>query len=272
MLLNMRTEISPDQIRSFRETGFVVIEDFLSPTELDELGGAVDEAVAQMGNLKINSGPDWRDGDGFYDRVFTQRLNLWRINSTVKRYLLAEELGELLCRLADIDGIRVWHDQALIKEAFANPTAWHTDNPYWSFYSKSSLSIWIALDDVTAHNGCLYFMPKSHVQARFDSVPIGEDMAGLFRVYPEMGKGTPVAAPMKAGSASFHNGLTAHAAGANMTPRRRRAMTCAYMPEGSTFNGQKNILPDAYFETLKIGDVLQNETQNPLVFSRASCT
>ena len=44
----------------------------------------------------------------------------------------------------------------------------------------------------------------------------------------------PVAAPMKAGSCSFHNGLTIHGANANMTNGFRRAMTCAYMPEGNT--------------------------------------
>ena len=29
-----------------------------------------------------------------------------------------------------------------------------------------------------------------------------------------------------------------------MTPGLRRAMTCAYMPDGCTFNGQTNVLPD----------------------------
>jgi len=77
-----------------------------------------------------------------------------------------------------------------------------------------------------------------------------------------------VAAPCKAGSAVFHNGLVAHAAGVNLTPRPRRAMTCAYMPDGSTFNGQRNILSKAYFETLTVGDVLDNEDENPLIWRK----
>jgi len=44
-------------------------------------------------------------------------------------------------------------------------------------------------------------------------------------------------------------------------------MTCAYMPEGSTFNGQRNILPKDYFETLKEGDILENDEHNPLLYS-----
>jgi hypothetical protein len=51
-----------------------------------------------------------------------------------------------------------------------------------------------------------------------------------------------------------------------MTNGQRRAMTCAFMPDGSTFNGKKNILPDDYVETLEIGDLLNDEEQNPLVW------
>ena len=51
-----------------------------------------------------------------------------------------------------------------------------------------------------------------------------------------------------------------------MTPGFRRAMTCAYMPEGSTFNGQANILPQEYLSTLKVGDTLNSDEQNPLIY------
>jgi hypothetical protein len=53
-----------------------------------------------------------------------------------------------------------------------------------------------------------------------------------------------------------------------MTRGRRIAMTCAYMPVGSTFNGQQNILSDAYFKSLSKGDVLANDDWNPVVYAR----
>ena len=64
----------------------------------------------------------------------------------------------------------------------------------------------------------------------------------------------------------FHNGMTAHGAGANMTNKPRRAMTCAYMPDGSTFNGTRNILPADYYQLLKVGDILNEDTINPLIW------
>ena len=88
----------------------------------------------------------------------------------------------------------------------------------------------------------------------------------IFEAYPQFAQVVSVSAPMKAGSCSFHNGLTIHGAGANMTSGHRRAMTCAYMPDGNIFNGEPNILPEKYLKTLAVGDLLNNEEQNPLIY------
>ena len=92
-------------------------------------------------------------------------------------------------------------------------------------------------------------------------------MDAIFDFYPQFITYKSVAAPMKAGSCSFHNGLTIHGAGANMTSGFRRAMTCAYMPDGAKFNGIKNILTDEQVSKLKIGDLLNDEAQTPLIYS-----
>ncbi len=62
--------------------------------------------------------------------------------------------------------------------------------------------------------------------------------------------------------------MTAHGAGPNITPGLRRAMTCAYMPDGSIFNWIKNILPTDYFESLEIGDALDNDALSPVVWRK----
>ena len=262
----MKNELSDEQIAQYQRDGALVVEGFLDADELALWRAHVDEAVAQRQDRKM-ANSDWKSGDSYYDRVFTQRLNLWMDHEGMRQLMLDERLGKMAADLAGVEGIRIWHDQALIKEAWANPTAWHLDNPYWSFSSRNAISLWVALDDATLSNGCLYFMPGTHREATFENSGITQEIADLFRVYPQWKERSPMAAPMKAGDCSFHNGLLAHGAGANMTPGRRRAMTCAYMPEGEVFNGQKNVLPDAYMETLSEGDVLDNDEINPLIYS-----
>ncbi|MCD2424538.1 phytanoyl-CoA dioxygenase family protein [Niabella pedocola] len=271
----MKNELSQEQIGYYQENGFIVIDDFLSPEELQEWREAVTEAIAERNGIKI-PGQDIKVGmdDGinedaeYFSKVFDQLLNLWQTNGKVKKIMMDERIGKMAAELAGADGIRIWHDQALFKKPWANPTSWHLDTPFWSFSDRKALSIWVALDDATLENGCLYFIPGSFKETTFENKGIGKNMDGIFDVYPQFKKVNSVAAKMKAGSCSFHNGLTIHGAGANMTSGYRRAMTCAYMPEGNIFNGQANILPDAYLKTLAIGDPLNSDEQNPLIYHK----
>jgi ectoine hydroxylase-related dioxygenase (phytanoyl-CoA dioxygenase family) len=266
----MRSELTPDEITFYRDNGFVVVPDLLDADELEVWRAAVDAAVAERSTrMSFDQWPH-EAADEFYEKVFTQRVNLWQTNDAVKDVILDSQLGRLAAELAGVDGIRVWHDQALVKEPYGNPTAFHLDVPYWSFTSADAITVWVALDDATLENGALYYVPGSHKAQRFDNVGIGKHIGALFEVYPEWQDVKPVACPVPAGGATFHSGLTAHGAGANMTPGRRRAMTCAYMPDGATFNGTANVIPPHMLERLAVGDRLDDESQNPLVWARAA--
>lgn len=197
-------------------------------------------------------------------------LNLWQTNEKVKQLMLNESLGKIAADLAECNGVRIWHDQALIKRPWANPTSWHLDTPFWSFSARRALSIWVALDDATLENGCLYFIPGSYHSTTFENPGISKNMDAIFEFYPKFAKSKSVAVPMKAGSCSFHNGLTIHGTGANMTNGLRRAMSCAYMPDGAFFNGIQNILSEEQVAKLNIGDLLNDDQQNPLIFSKAA--
>lgn len=269
----MKNDLSQEQIAQFENDGFVVIENFLSPDELEFWRSALEEAVAKRNGNKM---PDRKEvygkGDdadkSYYDNVFAQLINLWQDNDKLRKIMLDERLGKMAAQLAGVDGIRIWHDQALVKKPWANPTSFHLDTPYWSFSDRRALSIWVALDDVTYENGCLFFIPGSHKTTRLEIAGIGKNMGSIFNVYPEYKSTKSAPALMKAGSCSFHSGLTIHGAHANMTPGYRRAMTCAYMPDGNTYNGTQNILNDDQVANLKIGDLLNDENQNPLIYSR----
>ncbi len=264
----MQNAITDQQIQSYQENGFLIIENFLDQEELVNWQTVTEDAVLhRMSDSKAGL-HNQSDGDSYYAQVFTQCIKLADTHAGMHELMHDRRLGEVAGKLAGVDGIRIWHDQALIKPAFGNPTGWHLDNPYWSFSSRDAISMWIALDDATTTNGCLAYIPGSHKNARFENANIGENFGSLFTIYPEWMEHEPTICPCPAGSAVFHNGLTAHGAGVNMSNRPRRAMTCAYMPDGSTFNGIQNVLPTEYFESLKVGDVLNNDVINPLIWRK----
>lgn len=271
----MNTAITQLQIDFYRNNGFIVIEDFLDANELDIWREAVTVALQERNGQKMpgKAGVIGED-DGinkdseYLSKVFDQLINLWQTNDEVKELMFNPEIGKMAATFAGVDGVRIWHDQALFKRPWANPTSWHLDTPFWSFTDRNALSIWVALDDATLENGCLFFIPGSHKETTFENPGIGKNMDSIFNFYPAFRSAGSVAAPMKAGSCSFHNGLTIHGAHANMTPGSRRAMTCAYMPDGNKYNGMPNVLPPDYLKTLKIGDELNNEAQNPIIYKK----
>ena len=271
----MKTTLTLEQIQSYQRDGFLLVEDFLNQEELTFWRDCVTEAIGQRGgqkmpgsDIKVGEDDGINEDSDYFSKVFDQMLNLWQTNDKVKEIMLNEKLGEMVAKLADWDGTRIWHDQALIKRPWANPTSWHLDTPFWSFNDRRALSIWVALDDATYQNGCLYFIPGSYHHTTIENPGIGKNMDGVFEFYPQFKKTKSVGVPMKAGSCSFHNGLTIHGAGANMTNGFRRAMTCAYMPDGAVFNGNKNILTDEQFAKLKISDLLNDDAQNPLIYKK----
>ncbi len=264
----MRTQLTSAEISRYRKDGFVRIENFFTADELCKWRKIISTAVTARDERIPGRNDGGVLGDEFYDNVFTQRVNLWQTSPAVKELVLNKAIGQMAATLEDIPGMRLWHDQALFKGPWANPTAWHIDNPYWSFYSKHATTIWIALDDVTLQNGALYCLPGAYRQASYDNVAIGKNVGSLFNVYPDWKDREPVCIEMKAGDASFHNGLTPHAAGPNMTPRQRRAFAIIYMPDGCRYNGQRNVLPQALFEKLNKGDLLNNNAFNPIIYQR----
>lgn len=104
----MKAEVNESQIEDYRQNGFLILREFLEAAEVAELRRAVLEAIETMGRRRIaGEGADLVDGDAYFHRVYTQRLNLWRISDIVRQYVQSPALGEMLCRLEGIEAIRI---------------------------------------------------------------------------------------------------------------------------------------------------------------------
>jgi phytanoyl-CoA hydroxylase len=266
----MRDRATAEEIERYRRDGFVVLRDVLDAGEVARWRATLAAAVSRRDGRLPERGTQYAEffhtEHEYYDRVFTQKINLWKTDEAVRPLVLSPGLGRIAAELAGAAGVRVYLDQALVKEPYANPTAFHVDVPFWAFTSPDALTIWIAMDDATLQNGCLGYIPGSQREQRFDNADIGPELGALFEVYPQWKDVEPVFCPVPAGSAVAHNGLTAHGAGANMTPRQRFAMTVAYMPDGATFNGLQDVYTTAEAARLRRGERLADPALNPLVY------
>lgn len=259
----MRSALTEKEIADYRENGYLAIEDLLSGSELAQWRAAVDDAMAQDLVLPPDDSAAAKAG------VFDQRMNLRRASPTIQALIQDPGIGKLIADAEGVDAVRIYLDQALVKEPYGAPTQFHQDLPWWPFTSENACTIWIALDDATVANGCLYFVPGSHRLELAHRSDLGSRLGAIFHENPEV-KGVPVPSPLPAGGCSIHNARTIHGAGANMTPGRRRAMTVAFMPDGVRFNGTRDVraLGEKYLDTLTEGDPLGDDEVNPLVYAR----
>ena len=265
----MKATVDPAQIAKYRAQGYLHLPGLLDSIELAHWRDVIDTAVEARRGKPLDGKPAGHR-EGAYPNVFLQLMLLSRTSAAVRELMHDTRLGRLAADLAGIDAIRIWHDQALIKEPLANPTSFHRDVPFWSFDSHNAISLWVALDDATLANGCLYIMPGSQTLTDFRPGTIGENVGEIVSAYPELEGIEPVAVTAKAGDAIYIGGMVVHGAGANMTLGYRRAMTCAYMPDGARFNGKRNVLSEAYFNSLIPGDVINDPIEVPTIFDRNS--
>ncbi|MFC5649101.1 phytanoyl-CoA dioxygenase family protein [Paenibacillus solisilvae] len=246
-------EMTEEQIRFFQENGFVQVDDMLSPAEVEELREHLNEV---MGSTNGHSTQTSERGNTYFN-VLNQRVNTWRDHGGMARFILSERLADAARQLSGYAGIRLFHDHALFKmPQDSKPTPWHQDLGYWPMNEQRALSIWIALDDVDEHNGCMMFVPRSQQIKNLKNI----DLVNAQDIFQQEGaagidRNTAAIVRMKAGSCTFHHGLTFHYAHANQTDQPRRALAIVYMEDGTTFSGARHICTDG--QPLKQGEIIR---------------
>ncbi len=136
-----------------------------------------------------------------------------------------------------VEPVRVWEDQMIYKPPFDRKAAlaWHQDYTYWDNVGPAELgTCWIALDDATVENGCMYVIPKSHrweLSYTRDEVDVGDPEWLLKRPgIPPEADPTPVPCEVPAGHCHFHHCLTFHGSYGNKTDNARRSYILHLMP------------------------------------------
>jgi len=223
---------------------------------------AVLEAVAARGD------PQGRIDD--YNRLFTQVTNAWRLDEGVRRFVCARRFARVAARLMGVRGVRLYHDQALFKEPGGQSTPWHRDQYYWPLDTDDTVTMWMALVDVTLEMGSMTFASGSHRAGDVPGLPIGAESAAIIAGYVAA-KGFPLAgAALAAGDATFHAGRTLHCAGPNLSAQRREVMTVIYFADGARLRAPENANQEAdarvFLPGVRPGELAASEL-NPLLYS-----
>ena len=216
--------ISSDQARQYRETGFLVAKALYSSEEIVRMGDAAEGILAELREAarKGDLGAQKDLGEGTYVGLTLRRPYL-------RKFFRKQEVVERLKALVGPE-IGFLSDKIVFKsEDVSFPTPWHQDHEYWGGSNK--ISVWVALDEATVDNGCMQFLPGSHLsQVTHDNPENPEDGFSHKLVLEDIGlneadKVTTEASP---GDGVFFHDQTLHRSTPNRSGDRRRAFIITY--------------------------------------------
>jgi ectoine hydroxylase-related dioxygenase (phytanoyl-CoA dioxygenase family) len=210
--------------QGFGADGFVHLRGVLSPDTIAAYEPAITGKVIELNTMHLPMSERTT-----YQKAFLQVENLWRHSDAVRELVFSPRLAQIAAELLGVTGVRLYHDQALYKEADGGITPWHADQYYWPLANDRSITAWIPLQETPLEMGPLAFARGSHRFAYGRDLPISDESEAMLQATLAEQNFPLVQEPFALGDVSFHLGWTFHRAGPNATSTPRRVMTIIYI-------------------------------------------
>ena len=234
--LNDFVTISEAQVSEFQKNGHLLVPNVLNREEV-----AASREVINTAAYKYNTENRALEERDTYGKAFLQIMNLWEVDEEVKKFTLAKRFAKIAAGLLGVENVRIYHDQALYKEAGGGFTPWHQDQYYWPLDTKATITMWMPLIDITEEMGMLTFASGSQHSGFVENIAISDESEKKLEQYIKE-KGFPITRPqsMQAGDATWHYGWTLHSAPGNASKVTREVMTIIYFADGAHVTEPQN--------------------------------
>lgn len=220
--------------QEYDRQGFVVLRDALSASELDDL--RAEAAAICRGDLGEFEGVQAAPPDASDDQVLQNYLCIHfphKISDVMLSQLSHPAIVDGLTQVIGPD-VKAMQSMLFIKPSGKPGQAWHQDENFIPTRDRSLTAAWIAMDNATVENGCLWVLPGSHVPGVL--YPQRDHHSDLFDCAPEA-YGFPytdddaVPVELEAGSVLLFNGYLLHRSHVNHGPPGtfRRTLVNHYM-------------------------------------------
>lgn len=263
--LDGRHPLTDAQRAFFKENGYVKLKQVLAPETVEHYRREISAQVKRLNTLDLPM-----EQRNTYQKAFLQVTNIWTKSEVVKEFAFSRKLARIAAELMEVSGVRMYHDQALYKEAGGGITPWHADQYYWPVSSERTITAWVPLQRTPLEMGPLAFARKTHRMAFGRELEISDDSETLIQKSLKEAQADIDETPFDLGEVSYHLGWTFHRAGANRSDRPREVMTMIYVdedirliePKTKSHENDRN----AWCKGAEIGGIL-NGPLNPVLWS-----
>ncbi len=161
-MLNIPVGITAADVTFYQENGYLVIENALSPAEVAELRAeTIRLCRGEKGDIRgVLPAP----ADATDDAVMRQYLCIHfphKLSEVMLKYLAHPVMVNALTHIIGAN-VKCMQSMLFIKAAGKPGQAWHQDEDFIPTRDRSLTGGWIALDEATIDNGCLWVLPGSH--------------------------------------------------------------------------------------------------------------
>jgi ectoine hydroxylase-related dioxygenase (phytanoyl-CoA dioxygenase family) len=256
--------LSDEQIEFYNQNRFIKLKQVFNSETISFFNESISNTVDLMNKESIPL-----NERSTYGKAFLQLFNLWREDEVVKEFIFSERLAKIAADLMQVDGVRIYHDQALFKEAGGGITPWHADQYYWPLETDKTITAWIPLQETPLELGPLEFSAGSHQIIEGRNLEIGDESETIIQKNLKITNFNHVVEAFDLGEVSFHSGWVFHRAGANTTNQMRKVMTVIYMDKDMLLKNPENNNQINDWNTwcpgAKVGEVI-NTPLNPIVY------
>ncbi|MDB5240993.1 MAG: phytanoyl-CoA dioxygenase [Spirosoma sp.] len=257
--------VSPDAIDFYRRNGYVKLKQVLSPAVLHYYGDIITKLV-----FRLNTLIKPMEERTTYERAFLQVMNLWQEDEQAKEFVFSPRLAKIAADLMGVQGVRLYHDQALYKEPSGGITPWHADQFYWPLESPNTVTVWIPLQETPMEMGPLAFAEGSQHVDIGRNLEISDDSEAVLANELRQRNFPMNDTPFDLGEVSYHAGWTYHRAGPNLSSHPRKVMTMIYMDKDQIITEPRNQFQVAdwakWLANVPVGSHPQDKL-NPVLFS-----
>ena len=223
--------MDPVDLGFYRHQGHLTVNGVFAAPEMDAVVRDIEQwGEAFLAELPADQRAWYLDG-GVKARTVLSKLDNPHAHREAVQKLARDP--RLVARIESLlgPGVSVYFSQIFFKPPEGGgPKPAHQDNFYFGPTDIEGVATaWIALDDATLENGCLYFGDGTNLGPVYSHfAPEGEPF-NLQLPATVLDKQPMTPAPVRKGGVSFHHGNTFHQSGPNHSTQWRRACALHYV-------------------------------------------
>ena len=259
--MNVGNFLSDHQVHLFKKNGFVNAGPLISKYNADQLCNEILRIIDRKED-QTHPQPIMINNISSDDETpIWQIINTWQSSRFFYKILKLPLLKKFIKKLTGKSDFRIWHDQVQYKPShIGGRLSWHQDLPKWPVMQGGrQLTAWIALDDAGPQNGCMFMVPGSHLKGNQNDWLHQHDGSWQLGYHEAFnGEPTQIMCPVQKGHVHFHDSLTWHSSGPNLSGKPRRAIAFHFMDTETRFNSYGDHLMKKYISSSH-GDPIQGQ-------------